>query len=129
MAKISSLRMGDTVCNDPRVNLIKGFLGLTTKAAYNTTGSLIDCKRIGLSPADGDRMKRIIEAKDNLEKLIGDFKPQDNPNGNYQLEYCKSRDNQFVALQLSHYFQLEYAPISEVLFYEGEQARQLCKML
>ena len=74
-------------------------------------------------------MRRILSApREELAQAIGDFRPKDVPNGNYVLEVARSRDGQFVALLLQQFAHMSYEPVTETLFFEGEEAKVVSSM-
>ena len=43
-------------------------------------------------------------------------------------EVCSSRDGEFLAVLLSQFVQLSYAPVTDVLIFEGPDARVVKKL-
>ena len=124
MANIKNLQMWNDICADARISISKSFFGLKTTATYVPTQSVIDVRTIGYTPQDGDRIKGILETPiDEQEKVIGDFRPKEVPNGNYLLEICRSRDGQFVALLLQQFTRMSYEPVTKTFFFEGNAAK------
>ena len=129
MANIKNLQMWNTICNDLRINISKSFFGMRTKATYKQTGSTIKARTIEYSPSDGERLKSILATpKEQMSKSIGDYRPKPTVNGNYMIEICKSEDNKFIVLQLLQFNRLEYEPVSELLFFEGDEAKTIGKL-
>lgn len=50
---------------------------------------------------------------------IGNFHPK----ATYMAEVCSSRDGEFLAVLLFQFVQLSYAPVTDVLIFEGSDAR------
>lgn len=126
MANIKSLQMWSNICSDNRINVCKSFFGMMTTVKYAPTGSVIEAKRLKLSIPDGQRLHRILQAtRDNLAKVAENFHINSIPNGNYMLEACVSQDASFAVMHLLQYKEsdYEYKPISEVVLYEGEEAK------
>ena len=74
---IKNQQMWNTICVDARINISKSLFGLRTTATYNPTNSVIDAKSFEYSPADGERLKRLLETPhDKLTAAIGDFRPK-----------------------------------------------------
>ena len=129
MANIKNPQMWNDICADGRVSVSKSLFGLRTTAVYNPTNSVLDASINEYSPADGDRMKRILESdRDNLEKAVANFRPQTVANGNYRAEVCASRDGAFLAVQLLQFIRMNYEPVTDVLIFEGADARVVKQM-
>ena len=129
MANIKNLQMWNDICKDSRVSISKSFLGLRTTATYVPTQSVIDAHIFQYSPEEGRRLKDILETPmGKLEKAIGDFRPKDISNGNYLLEVCLSHDGQFAALLLKQFSQMNYEPVTNTLFFEGDGAKAISKL-
>lgn len=60
MANIRNLQMWNTICSDARISVSKSLFGLRTTAVYNPTNSVLYARKIELSPADGEHLKRIL---------------------------------------------------------------------
>lgn len=96
---------------------------LRTTAIYNPTNSVIDAKSFEYSPADGERLKRLLESPaEQLSERMGDFRPEATVNGNYMAEVCQSHDGAFLAVQLFQFISMSYEPVTEVLLFEGSAA-------
>lgn len=129
MANIKNLQMWNHICADSRISISKSMFGLKTNVTYVPTQSAVDARTIEYSPADGERLKRIIESpREELAKMIGDFRPKEVPNGNYLLEIAQSRDGKFVALLLQQFCQLSYEPVTQTLIFEGDAAKAISKL-
>ena len=123
MANIKNLQMWNTICADARISISKSLLGLRTTATYTPTNSIVDAKSFEFSPADGDRLKRLLEApKEKIAAAIDGFRPKATINGNYIAELCVSRDGQFLAVQLLQFIHMSYEPVTSVLIFEGNDA-------
>lgn len=130
MANIYNLQMAKSICADSRISIRKSFFGLRTNVVYNPTGSEVDVKTIEYAPDAGRQWKHLLgQPRTDLLSSLSDFHPQPTMNGNYMLEVCVSRDGEFVALQLLQFEQLGYEPVSDVLTFEGEEARALAAIL
>lgn len=129
MANIRNLQMWNTICSDARISVSKSLFGLRTTAVYNPTNSVLDARKIELSPADGEHLKRILESpRERLETAIGDFRPQPTSNGNYIAEILSSRDETFVAVLLHQYLQMSYQTVTDILIFEGDEACAVGKL-
>lgn len=124
MANIKNLQMWNTICNDSRISVSKSMFGLRTVATYNVSNSVIDAAMLEFTPADGEKLQRLLSMPvDKLAAAIGDFHPQPTVNGNYMAEVCSSRDGAFLAVQLHQFSRMSYEPVTEVLVFEGNDAR------
>lgn len=129
MTKIKNLRMWQTICNDARISISKSLFGLNTTATYNKTNSVIAANIFEYPPADGEKLKTILESpREKLNNAIGDFHPKKTVNGNYMAEVCVSQDGDFVAVQLNQFIHMSYEPVSEVLIFEGTEAQSVKRL-
>lgn len=129
MSNIKNLQMWKDICKDLRISVIKSLLGLKQTAYYLPTQSVIDVRTYQYTPQDGDRLRRILSTpREDMAEAIGGFRPKDVPNGNYLLEVCRSRDEQFVALLLEQFMQMSYEPVTDTLIFEGVDAEIVCKL-
>ena len=123
MANIKNFQMWNTICSDDRIGIRKSLFGMRTTAIYNPTNSVIDAKSFEYSPADGERLKRLLESPaEQLSERMGDFRPKATVNGNYMVEVCQSHDGAFLAVQLFQFISMSYEPVTEVLLFEGSAA-------
>lgn len=124
MANIKNLQMWNTICADARISISKSLFGLRTTATFSPTGSVIDVKTVEYSLADGEHMKRLLGTpREKLSAAIAGFRPQAAANGNYMAEVCMSRDDAYLAVQLFQFHQFSYEPVTDVLVFEGNDAR------
>ena len=129
MANIKNLQMWNDICTDVRIQISKSLFGLKTTATYKPTNSIINVSTLEYSPKDGEHLLNILSApRATLSSIIGEYRPKPIVNGNYVLEVCRSRDNKFVCLLLTQYQQLKYKPITDTLFFEGEEAQAICQL-
>ena len=126
MANIKNLQMWNSICADARISISKSLFGLSTTATFSPTNSVIDANTFEYSPADGERLKRLLETpREKLSAAIGDFRPKATVNGNYMAEVCASRDGAFLAVQLHQFTRMSYEPVTNVLLFEGDDARMM----
>ena len=129
MANIKHLQMWNSICTDTRIGVTKSLFGLRTVAVYTPTNSVIDARTVELSPTDGEHVRRILSSpREDLARVIGDFRPKPVANGNYLAEVCVSRDGIFVAILLQQFTHLSYEPVTDVLIFEGDEARAIAKL-
>ncbi|MBR1469146.1 MAG: hypothetical protein IJ605_03420 [Prevotella sp.] len=124
MANIKNLQMWDDICPDARISIQKSLFGLRTTIYYRPTNSVIDAYTAELSPADGERLKHILELPvEELAKAAHEFHPKQVVNGNYLAEICASRDEMFLAIRLYQFTRMSYEPVSDTYIFEGNDAR------
>lgn len=124
MANIKNLQMWNTICTDSRISISKSLFGLRTTATYIPTNSIIDAATAEYSPANGERIKRILTSqRKDFATAVAGFHPEKVVNGNYLAEYCISRDGTFLAVQLLQFAGLSYESATDVLIFEGDEAR------
>ncbi len=129
MANIKNMQMWKDICADARIRISKSLFGLKATAVYEPTQSIIDVCTIEYTPQDGDRLRRILSApRENLAEAIDGFRPKEVPNGNYMLEVARSRDGLFVALLLQQFTRRSYEPVTDTLFFEGDNASIICQL-
>ena len=124
MANIKSLRMWESICNDARISINKSMFGLRMTVTYSPTNSVIDAHKFEYSPEDGAHIRQLLDIpREKMAVAIGDFHPNTIDYGNYMAEVIVSRDKAFLAVQLFQFQKLNYEPVTEVLFFEGNDAR------
>ena len=129
MANIKHLQMWNSICADSRISVSKSLFALRTTAVYIPTNSVIDARTIELSPADGEHVRHILSSpREDLAQLVGDFRPKPVTNGNYMVEVASSRDKAFLAVQLQQFVRMSYEPVTDVLIFEGDEARIITKL-
>ena len=129
MANIKNLQMWKDICADARIRISKSLFGLKATAVYKPTQSIIDVRTIEYTPQDGDCLRRILSApREDLSNAIEGFRPKEVPNGNYMLEVACSRDGQFVALLLQQFTRMSYEPVTDTLFFEGNDAQLISQL-
>ena len=149
MTNIKNLQMWNRICADARISISETLFGLRTTATFSPTNSRLAANTFEYSPADGEHLKRLLETprelmeqrepsragsdpaesrqkSGNAQKLaaaIDDFRPKATVNGNYMAEVCASRDGAFLAVQLHQFTRMSYEPVTDVLLFEGDDAR------
>lgn len=124
MTKVKNLQMWHTICNDARISISKSLFGLSTTAIYNLTNSPLEGYIFEFSPADGEKLKMILESpREILQSTIRGFHPQKTVNGNYMVEVCGSQDGEFVAVLVNQFIHMSYEPVTDVLIFEGKEAQ------
>ena len=122
MANFNSLQIAKAIVADNRISVSKGFLGFSTKVVYNPTGSIVKAYKKQYGVADGEKIQKLLAlpVSQIKDKELKHFAAIDL--GNYLLEELVDADRQFAALRLYRYEQLHYAPVTDLLVYEGEEA-------
>ncbi len=126
MINLNKMWMADVIRKDERMEIRKSFFGLQTKVFYRPTGSVIKLDALEFSPANGAKLKNVLTEKgDKFHEAIMEFKGLGIVNGNYKLEMAVSSDGAFAALTLLQYRQLNYEPVTDVLFFDGGDAKSI----
>jgi hypothetical protein len=90
---------------------------------------VVNAKVLEYSNEDGVHIKHILESPvENLASAIGDFRPKTTLNGNYLAEVCVSQDEAFAAVLLLQFSELNYVPVTDALFFEGNEASLVAKL-
>ena len=126
MTKVKNLQMWNTICNDARISISKSLFGLSTTVTYIKTNSPLEAHIFEYSPADGEKLKMILESPyEILQSIIGSFHPQKTVNGNYMVEVCGSQDGEFLAVLVNQFIHMSYEPVTNVLIFEGKEAQSV----
>lgn len=106
------------------------FFGLIHRFLYAPTVSTLQFDSRYYAPVLREELKEIFASSDEaLEKRLAKLQRYEQAvNGNMQVECCFSKDKEFVALRLKQYAQIDYQPVSEVRFLQGEAAKQAAKV-
>ena len=106
------------------------FFGLINRLVYAPTDSRLNFTCRYYAPILREELKELFALGDQvLEKRLAKMNRFEQAvNGNLLVECCVSSDKEFAALQLKHFEQIDYQPISEVRFLQGESAMQAAKI-
>ena len=106
------------------------FFGLINRLVYAPTDSRLNFTCRYYAPILRDELKELFALGGQvLEKRLAKMNRFEQAvNGNLLVECCVSADKEFAALQLKHFEQIDYQPISEVRFLQGESAMQAAKI-
>ncbi len=106
------------------------FFGLINRLVYAPTDSRLNFTCRYYAPILREELKELFALGGQvLEKLLAKMNRFEQAvNGNLLVECCVSADKEFAALQLKHFEQIDYQPISEVRFLQGESAMQAAKI-
>ena len=106
------------------------FFGLITRLVYAPTDSRLNFTYRYYAPILREELKELFalggQVLENRLAKMNRFEQA--VNGNLLVECCVSADKEFAALQLKHFEQIDYQPISEVRFLQGESAMQAAKI-
>ena len=129
MANFNKLWMAPAIRRNDCIAVRKTMLGLCTRLIYLPTGSIMDIQQREYSRENGECLRAIINGDAHLfADALDKLNPQPTVNGNYLLETAISRDHEMAAVQLLHFVNMNYEPVTEVLFYTGEQAQALARL-
>ncbi len=121
--------MWNDICADARIYISNSWFGLKTIVKCASTGSVIEPKKVQLDQQDGDRLQRILRtSSENLNQAVENFHLKESYNGRYILESCISKDGTYVAMQLLQFKSIDYEPVTDVLIYEGEEAKVISRI-
>lgn len=106
------------------------FFGLINRLVYAPTDSRLNFTCRYYAPILREELKELFALGDQvLEKRLAKMNRFEQAvNGNLLVECCVSADKEFAALQLKHFEQIDYQPISDVRFLQGESAMQAAKI-
>ena len=106
------------------------YFGLITRLVYAPTDSRLNFTYRYYAPILREELKELFalggQVLENRLAKMNRFEQA--VNGNLLVECCVSADKEFAALQLKHFEQIDYQPISEVRFLQGESAMQAAKI-
>ena len=106
------------------------FFGLINRLVYAPTDSRLNFTCRYYAPILREELKELFalggQVLENRLAKMNRFEQA--VNGNLLVECCVSADKEFAALQLKHFEQIDYQPISEVRFLQGEAAMQAAKI-
>lgn len=104
--------------------------GLINRLVYAPTDSRLNFTCRYYAPILREELKELFALGGQvLEKRLAKMNRFEQAvNGNLLVECCVSADKEFAALQLKHFEQIDYQPISEVRFLQGESAMQAAKI-
>lgn len=106
------------------------FFGLFHRFLYAPTASTLQFESRYYAPVLREEMKELFALSDQaFEKRLAKLQCYEQAvNGNMQVECCFSKDKEFGALRLMQYAQIDYQPVSDVRFVQGDAAKQAAKV-
>ncbi|WP_405328687.1 hypothetical protein [Fibrobacter sp.] len=127
MENISKMEMANALFNQIYIKTEKCFFGFKTKVTYAPTNSPVVGTYLEFAPAEGQKVKAILEASPTeLDAILQkNGRPQTGENGNMKLNLCYSRDHEFAAFHLQQFSGFEYRTIIETRFVVGNEAIKL----
>ena len=127
---IKKLETVRALSQDSRILISKTFLGLGTKVTYVPTGSSVKVIKAECSAETGRQMESLLKSSGAAfdKTLAATPKFVETSPGNFLLEGLLSADHEYVALRLYHYADFKYNPATDLVVYEGEQARKMAAL-
>ena len=106
------------------------FFGLINRLVYAPTDSRLNFTCRYYAPILREELKELFALGGQVleNRLAKTNRFEQAVNGNLLVECCVSADKEFAALQLKHFEQIDYQPISDVRFLQGESAMQAAKI-
>lgn len=128
MPSFKSLEMAGAVSSRDHIIIKKSLF--STRVVYAPTQSRVKAMILEYQPTEGERLERCLDMP--IDRMVDEIqhkgKPAAGSIGNYHLEVCLSDDHQFCALQLFRFLELTNRPVTEPLFYEGEDAVKVAQL-
>ena len=123
--------MGQALLNNNNLTVKTSFFGLRKQLIYAPTGSPIKVIKNIYNADAVTPLRRIIESDNKgLAAAVKAFRAEKLSIGNVELDICVSDDKNFVALQVLQFGeQYSYHPVTDPVFFEGEQARLVSSIL
>ena len=123
--------MAEAVSSKSYITISESFFGLCQKVVYVPTGSRVRVIKHEYSAAEGGRLEKLLSLPlDRIEaELAAKGKPAPTAVGNYRLQACVSDDRQFCAVQLFRFVDLMYHPVADPLFFEGQSAATIARLI
>ena len=106
------------------------FFGLFHRFLYAPTAGTLQFDSRYYAPVLRDELKEIFALSDQaFEKRLAKLNRYEQAvNGNMLVECCFSKDREFGALRLMQYAQIDYQPVSDVRFVQGDVAKQAARV-
>ena len=130
MRKQNTCNLKESVALQSYITRKSTFFGLINRLVYAPTDSRLNFTCRYYAPILREELKELFalggQVLENRLAKMNRFEQA--VNGNLLVECCVSADKEFAALQLKHFEQIDYQPISEVRFLQGESAMQAAKI-
>ena len=123
--------MANALLAHEKLSIKSTLFGLKKQLVYIPTGSPVKVIRDNYHADAIAPLQRIIESDGKgLAAAVKAFRVKKQPIGNVELDICISNDKNFVALQLLQFGdEYAYHPVTGPVFFEGEQAQLVAKIL
>ncbi len=130
MASYKHMEMAKALSNDSRIEIRKGFLGLSTSLYYTPTGAKINLMVNEYAADMEKRLTRLLQKDGGEWRLeVENGKLPTVPVGQFRLEAAYAQDGGYLALQLFRFVDFTYSPHSEMVVYEGDDAKAVYAVL
>lgn len=129
MANINHLDMAQQLLSLSNIEVKKSFFGLLTTVYYTPTHSVITVKRNEYDGRNGDILENILKADAHeIPALLANAHIEKASMGFTRVDACISKDQNFVAVQLLHYVDFDYVPVTGMLTFEGDAAKAIASL-
>jgi len=120
----------EIITQHPDIARKSTFFGLFSHLVYSPTNSRLRFFSRFYGAVVRDELKDLFRLDDEAfaKRLKKDIKYEQAYNGNMLVEGFVSADKQFVALRLLQYAQIDYQPLSEAHYLQGNAATQAVKV-
>lgn len=131
MANFNYLQMANALLAHEKLTVKSTLFGLRKQLVYFPTGSSVKVIKNNYHSDAIAQLQRIMESEPKgLAAAVKAFRAKAQPIGNVELDICISGDKNFVALQMLQFGdEYAYHPITEPVFFEGEQAQLVSSIL
>ncbi|MBR1594182.1 MAG: hypothetical protein IJ692_04480 [Alloprevotella sp.] len=131
MPNIKKMEMAKALSAHRNVTVRHSLFGLVQTAVYEPTQSKLDAAQYYYTSEGGTRLEALLKSSEAaLDKALGACAHLERRAVcNVRLDVCRSRDAQFVALQLFRYEDYLYQPAGEARFFEGDAAARIVNTL
>ncbi len=130
MASYKHMEMAKALSNDSRIAIRSGFLGFGTKLSYLPTGAKISLIVNEYAADMAGRLTRLLQKDGGEWRLeVENGKLPTVPVGQFRLEAAYSQDGEYLALQLFRFVDFTYSPNTDMVVYEGDDAKAVFSVL
>ena len=125
----SSQGFNEIITQNPDIARKSTFFGLFSHLVYAPTNSRLRFFSRFYGLVVRDELKDLFRLDDEAfaKRLNKDIKYEQAYNGNMLVEGFVSADKQFVVLRLLQYAQIDYQPLSDIHYLQGDAAAQAAK--
>lgn len=128
MSKFDSIEIATIVALHPKVARHR-FFGLFDRVYYQPTHSHIESYRNFYNSQEAKYLQEIAESKDPSALLTEAHDLQTSDQGSFCLDFCMSKDHNFIAFQVFEHNKQELIPFSKLCILEGAAARSFESLL